>query len=126
MAYMKPEEITTLSRTRNIKVWNPKLRECFEKVYGNELQEMWSKLIDHYETNMGDVCKNSVKQIRCSTFILHGDCDPLVDQEHPRFLMSQISNARLHRFKTGSHNMHQEFADEFNKLVQDFLLESND
>lgn len=122
-AYCKPENRLALHNTRNIKVWNPKVRQIFEKVYGNELQDLWGKLVDHYQINVNDICTDTCKQIRCSTFILHGDIDPLVDLEHPNYLMSQIPDARLHRFPTGSHNIHQEFAQQFNKLVQDFLLE---
>ncbi|CAG2182409.1 unnamed protein product, partial [Oppiella nova] len=121
-AYCKPENIRALVATRNIKVWNPKVRECFERVYGNELQEMWEKLVDHYKVNVDDICRNTAKMIRSPTFILHGDCDPLVDLEHPKYLMSQISDAKLFRFAEGSHNIHQEFAKQFNQLVQDFIL----
>ncbi|XP_054159937.1 valacyclovir hydrolase-like [Oppia nitens] len=122
-AYCKPENKRALMATKNIKVWNPTVRQCFERVYGNELQPMWEKLVDHYQINVDDICRNEAKNIRSPTFILHGDCDPLVDLEHPMYLMSQIPDARLHRFKEGSHNIHQEFAKQFNQLVTDFLLE---
>ncbi|CAG2118821.1 unnamed protein product, partial [Medioppia subpectinata] len=122
--FCKPENIRALYATRNVKVWNPRVRELFESVYGNELQTLWGRLVDFYQSTMLNwSLKSEIKRIHCPTFILHGDIDPLIDLEHPNYLLSHISDSRLHRFADGSHNIHQEFAKQFNQLVQDFLLE---
>lgn len=122
-AYTTQHEKSALTAIKNIKTWNEKVRESFLKVYGNELQTMWERHVDHYVNNLDDICRNEVKKIQCPAFILHGDLDPLVPGEHPKFLLDKISDSRLHRFPKGSHNVHQEFAREFNDLVQDFLME---
>jgi len=121
--YCSPEEKKALSSTKNIEVWNPKVREGFLKVYGDQLQSLWEKHVDHYVKNLDDICKNDVKKIQCPVFVLHGDMDPLIPLEHPNYLVAHIPDSRLHRFAKGSHNIHQEYATEFNKMVQQFLLE---
>jgi valacyclovir hydrolase len=122
-AYCLPREKKALHSTKNIQVWNPKVREGFLKVYGNELQTLWEKHVNHYINNLDDICRNDVKKIQCPVLILHGDMDPLIPLEHPNYLLSQIPDSRLHRFAKGSHNIHQQFTEEFNRIVQEFLLE---
>lgn len=121
-AYYTEKVKKALSLSRNIEVWNPKVREGFLNVYGNELQQLWEKHVDHCH-NLDDICKDDVKKIQCPVFVLHGDKDPLITLEHPNYLVSQIPDSRLYRFPNGSHNIHQEFAQLFNKIAQGFLLE---
>lgn len=122
-AYCLPQEKKALSATRNINVWNTKVREGFLKVYGDELQILWERHVDHYVNNLNDICRNDVKKIQCPVMVLHGDMDPLIPLEHPLFLVKEIGDSRLYRFPKGSHNIHQEFAKQFNSMVQEFLLE---
>ena len=70
---------------------------------------------------------NSVRQrlhlIRCPTFLLHGMKDPLVPTFHADVLKKGIVNSRLHMFPDGKHNIHLAYAQEFNKMLVDFLHE---
>jgi pimeloyl-ACP methyl ester carboxylesterase len=43
--------------------------------------------------------------------------------EHPNFLVKNIPDATLYRFARGSHDIHQAFPEQFNKIVTDFFLE---
>jgi len=120
-AYVLPREKLILETMRDINLWKPKMKQCFDQIYGREWIELINKHIDHYH-NLNDICKNEVQNIRCSTLVLHGNLDPL-PEEHPKFLTHNIPDSRLHRFPRGPHNLHQEFHLEFNKVVTQFLLE---
>jgi len=50
--------------------------------------------------------------------------DALVPQEHPDFLHSQIRGSKLINWPEAKHNLHLRYANEFNKLVTEFLLQS--
>ena len=122
-AYSLPVEKKVLNACRNVKkMWNEVSRAGYEKVYGDELQSLWDKHVDHYVKNLDDICKDQVKYIKCPTFIMHGDRD-LLPLEHPFFLANNIPDARLHRFKDFGHNLHIENASKFNQMAEDFLLE---
>ena len=56
--------------------------------------------------------------------VLHGDLDPL-PKEHPMFLTDKIGDSCLYRFSKGAHDIHQEFSEEFNRVVTDFLQEES-
>ncbi|XP_054159966.1 valacyclovir hydrolase-like [Oppia nitens] len=123
-AYVVSQEKRVINAIRDIRIWNPQTRYFYEAVYGNELPVLWNKHCDHYINNLDDICRNQVHNIMSPTFVLHGDLDPL-PLEHPLFLCKTIADSRLYRFKSGSHNIHQEFSEEFNKMVTNFLLEDN-
>eukprot|EP00439_Symbiodinium_sp_Y106_P023981 s5031_g2.t3 len=105
------------------KAWSKRMLETHRPVYGDDLQPMWSSFCDAmkmmYDAG-GDICQKEAKQVKCPTFILHGAKDPLVPSHHPEWFHQAIEASRLHVFPEGKHNIHQKFADEFNKL----LLES--
>ncbi|CAG2168969.1 unnamed protein product [Oppiella nova] len=123
-AYVLPQEKYALHAIRDPSKWKLQTLQHFEAVYGNELKDMWNKHCDHYIKNLDDICKNDVHQIRCPTLVLHGDLDPL-PEEHPLFLTDKIAYSELYRFPRGAHNIHQEFSDEFNKVVSNFLLDDS-
>ncbi|KAK7505671.1 hypothetical protein BaRGS_00002942 [Batillaria attramentaria] len=104
------------------------MRDPMVQLYGADyLQTMWSKWIVAYagywtERN-GDLCMKEVKQVRCPTLIIHGQKDVMVEQEHADYLHATIPGSQLVYWPEGKHNLHLKYADEFNKLTEEFLDE---
>ncbi|XP_022608827.1 valacyclovir hydrolase isoform X2 [Seriola dumerili] len=69
----------------------------------------------------GSICMELLPLITCPTLIIHGEKDPMVPSFHPQSLLKHIKGSRLHLMPEGKHNLHLRYADEFNKLVEDFL-----
>nr|XP_046247570.1 valacyclovir hydrolase isoform X3 [Scatophagus argus] len=69
----------------------------------------------------GSICMELLPLISCPTLIVHGEKDPMVPSIHPQCLLKHIKGSKLHLMPEGKHNLHLRFADEFNKLVEDFL-----
>ncbi|KAG9509079.1 Valacyclovir hydrolase [Fragariocoptes setiger] len=127
--YCSAHDLTAVSRTRDTSIFDPKSRELYVKAYGEELfEQLWHKHVDYCVSFTGNAVaiwdiRDRMKTIKCPTLILHGDKDPLIDKEHPGTAERLIPDSRLVRFANGSHNIHQTYAKEFNKIVTDFLLE---
>ena len=127
MAYITIDNIKVVIKYRDINNWNPRVKHRYEKVYDNETQSLWNDLVYNYSTTFisnGDICKDRVQRIQCPTLILHGDNDPIVSLSDVMYLNQMIPNSRLHRFSKGSHDIHCEYVQEFNELVQNYLTES--
>ena len=127
MAYVTKDNIRSIFKSRDINKWNPRVKQRYEKVYGNELQTLWSDLVDNYTKiflTKGDICKDSVHLIQCPTFILHGVNDPIVSLSDAMYLKNEISNSQLYQFSEGSHDIHCQYVQEFNELVQNFLRDT--
>ncbi|VEN44650.1 unnamed protein product [Callosobruchus maculatus] len=126
-SYILPEEVKIYEKMRDISNWSERMKAPLIEMYTEKgLQEMWYSWCDtliEMAQNGGNICKDKLKDIRCPTFILHGDKDPMVAPEHPGYLFSNIRMAKLHRFPEGKHNIHLKYAEEFNKLVTDFLTQ---
>ena len=94
-------------------------------MYGVEgLQAMWSSACDAwaamYERG-GDVCAAEAKRINCPVLILHGAKDPITPVSQARWFHEMIPDASLFVFPDGKHNIHQRFAEDFNRKVEAFL-----
>ncbi|MDQ6785360.1 MAG: alpha/beta hydrolase [Acidobacteriota bacterium] len=64
-----------------------------------------------------------VREIKAETLILTGDNDAVVPPQNSANLARAIPNARLEIIKGGSHMFFIEKAEEFNKIITDFLEE---
>ncbi|XP_057554919.1 valacyclovir hydrolase isoform X3 [Hippopotamus amphibius kiboko] len=73
------------------------------------------------ELYQGSICRHLLPLVQCPTLIVHGEKDPLVPRFHADFIHRHVRGSRLHLMPEGKHNLHLRFADEFNKLVEDFL-----
>ncbi|XP_011144727.1 valacyclovir hydrolase [Harpegnathos saltator] len=129
-AYIHPDEMKLYEKVRSIDTWSEKMRTPMIKAYGEDyFRKTWSDWIDAmhklYEKRNGDVCKQVLPKIRCPTLIVYGAKDMMVLPEHSEYLKQNIANSKLHIFEKGAHNLHLRYADEFNKLVTDFLLEKS-
>jgi valacyclovir hydrolase len=103
-----------------------KMKELHINVYRKEtFNKLWTELCDAYG-RYDDICKSDLPNIKCPTFILHSKQDPIVSARHALYLNQNIKNCRIHWFSGPYHNIHYKFAKDFNKLVQDFLLEDQE
>ncbi|MGE0821500.1 MAG: alpha/beta fold hydrolase [Candidatus Binatia bacterium] len=125
-AYLSSEDIAAYEQTRLLSSWSQRMLDTMGAVYGDELQDLWSRWCDAmvaiYRAG-GELCRQRLHQIRCPTFILHGAKDPLVPTFHADVLKNGIAQARLHMFPEGKHNIHLAYAQEFNQMLVDFLRE---
>lgn len=127
--YASEYDIKAVSRTRDTSVFHPISRDLYIGAYGKELfEQLWHKHVDYCVSFAGNATaiwdiRERMKTIKCPTLILHGDKDPLIDKNHPYTAERIIADSRLYRFANGSHNIHQTYEKEFNKVVTDFLLE---
>jgi len=98
--------------------------EAMSAIYGAELQDRWVRGCDAMQALYqagGELCRQRLHLIRCPTLILHGGKDPLVPSFHADVLQQGISGSRLHIFPEGKHNIHLAYAQEFNRMMVDFL-----
>ncbi|XP_070567447.1 valacyclovir hydrolase-like [Ptychodera flava] len=125
-SFVAEEDIKLYEATRDINDWSERMRTPMINMYGEEYfrktWEAWVDGISRYWTEFeGDICKAELKNIKCPTLIVHGQKDPLVPQYHPDHLVANIKGSKLINWPDAKHNLHLRYADEFNKLVEDFL-----
>ncbi|MBI3248035.1 MAG: alpha/beta hydrolase [Deltaproteobacteria bacterium] len=123
-AYLTDEDIAAYEKTRLLSSWSPRMVHTMGQVYGARLQELWSAWCDAMQAMYragGDICRQRLGEIRCPTLLLQGQKDPLVPNFHADVLHQSIAGSRLHLFPNGKHNIHQAYAQEFNRVVVDFL-----
>ncbi|XP_034035265.1 valacyclovir hydrolase [Thalassophryne amazonica] len=125
-AFVSQEDVNLYNKVRDVSMWNVKMRQPMEEVYGAELfvktWEAWVDAIAQFVNRpQGSICMELLPLISCPTLIVHGEKDPLVPRIHPQYLLKHIAGSRLHLMPEGKHNLHLRFAAEFNKLVEDFL-----
>ncbi|KAG6445029.1 hypothetical protein O3G_MSEX003669 [Manduca sexta] len=103
------------------------MRQPMIDVYGEEFfAKYWAEwtdgMINIFNKHDGNLCSSLLKDIKCPTFILYGEKDPMVDQVHVSHLHTHIEGSRIHLYPEGKHNIHLRYAEDFNKRVQEFLL----
>jgi valacyclovir hydrolase len=123
-AYLTNEDIEAYEKTRSLSSWSPRMVQAMGQIYGEELQTLWTAWCDAMLAILkagGDVCRERLGEIHCPTLILHGAKDPLVPNFHADMLHAGITGSRLHFFPEGKHNIHQAYAQEFNRMLVEFL-----
>ncbi|XP_056270739.1 valacyclovir hydrolase [Pseudoliparis swirei] len=125
-AFVSQQDLTLYNAVRDVSKWSAKMRKPMEDLYGAEAfaktWEAWGDGIAQFAKRPeGSICLELLPLISCPTFILHGEKDPMVASFHPQSLLKHIKESRLHLMPEGKHNIHLRYADEFNKLVEDFL-----
>ncbi|KAL0881914.1 hypothetical protein ABMA27_001675 [Loxostege sticticalis] len=128
-SFILPHELELYEKIRDINSWSKRMRDPMIEVYGEELfAKYWSRWVDGmvalFKANDGNICNELLKDIKCPTFILYGEKDPMVDKVHASHLHTNITGSRLKLYPKGKHNIHINFAEDFNKSVQEFLLQS--
>jgi len=126
-AYITKEDVETYEGMRDVEAaWSARMLATHRAVYGDDVQPMWSSFCDAMKTIYeagGDFCQKEAKSLQCPTLILHGEKDPIVPTHHPQWFHENIAGSRMHVFPGGKHNIHQKFAEEFNRMVLDFFAE---
>lgn len=129
-AFVSREDLKLYDAVRDVSRWSPRMRQPMEEVYGADVfAKTWEAWVDGIaqfaDRPEGSICMELLPLIKCQTLIIHGEKDPMVPSFHPQYLLKHIKDSRLHLMPEGKHNLHLRYADEFNKLVEDFLEESN-
>uniref|UniRef100_A0A2K6SJE6 AB hydrolase-1 domain-containing protein n=1 Tax=Saimiri boliviensis boliviensis TaxID=39432 RepID=A0A2K6SJE6_SAIBB len=103
----------------NISKWRERIRKPLEALYGYDyFARTCEKWVDGRN---GNICQHLLPQVQCPTLIVHGEKDPLVPRFHADFIHEHMKCSRLHLIPETKYNLHLRFADEFNKLAEDFL-----
>ncbi|XP_006004493.1 valacyclovir hydrolase isoform X2 [Latimeria chalumnae] len=126
-AFVHDEDLKLYNAVRDVASWSERMRKPMEELYGAEYfaktWAAWVEGISRFAKNPdGSICRDLVSSVSCPTLIIHGQKDVMVPHFHPEFLHSHIKDSRLHLMPNGKHNLHLRFAEEFNKLVEDFLI----
>ncbi|XP_049871065.1 valacyclovir hydrolase isoform X2 [Pectinophora gossypiella] len=122
-----PHELEVYKKIRDIDSWSKRMREPMIAVYGEDLfRKYWAEWVDGmvalFNAKNGEICSSMLKNIKCPTFILYGQKDPMVDGSHVAHLHTNIEGSRIHLYPDGKHNIHIAYAEDFNKRIEEFLL----
>ncbi|KAG7236131.1 hypothetical protein INR49_000695 [Caranx melampygus] len=125
-AFVSQQDLKLYDAVRDVSRWSARMRQPMEEVYGAEVfATTWEGWVDGIaqfaKRPEGSICMELLPLITCPTLIVHGEKDPMVPSFHPQYLLKHIKGSRLHLMPEGKHNLHLRYADEFNKLVEDFL-----
>ncbi|KAL3046999.1 hypothetical protein OYC64_021262 [Pagothenia borchgrevinki] len=125
-AFVSQQDLELYEAVRDVSRWSARMRQPMEEVYGAEVfAKTWKAWVDgiaqYAKRPEGSICMELLPLISCPTLIIHGEKDPMVPNFHPQYLLKHIKGSQLHLMPEGKHNLHLRYADEFNKLVEDFL-----
>ncbi|XP_058790154.1 valacyclovir hydrolase-like [Phymastichus coffea] len=129
--YITPQEMALYEISKDLSTWSERVRRSLITIYGEKyLQDTLSSWIDArrfiVENNNGDICKGDLSKIKSQTLIVHGKKDIIIPIEHPHYIKANIKNSKLKIFNDGRHNAHLKYADEFNALANNFLINEED
>lgn len=125
-AYVSEEDEMIYQGIRDVSKWSEKIRKPLETLYG---YDYFAKTCEKWVDGMkqfkhlpdGNICRHLLPLVQCPTLIVHGAKDPMVPRFHADFIHKHVKGSRLHLMPEGKHNLHLRFANEFNKLAEDFL-----
>ncbi|XP_039984464.1 valacyclovir hydrolase isoform X2 [Xiphias gladius] len=125
-AFVSRQDLELYDAVRDVSKWSARMRQPMEEVYGAEVfAKTWEAWVDGItqfaKRPEGSICMELLPLITCPTLIIHGEKDPMVPSFHPQYLLKHIKGSGLHLMPEGKHNLHLRYADEFNRLVGDFL-----
>ncbi|XP_023390410.1 valacyclovir hydrolase isoform X2 [Pteropus vampyrus] len=125
-AYVTEEDEVIYQSIRDVSKWSEKIRKPLETLYGYDYLaktcEKWVDGINQFKhLPDGNICRHLLPLVQCPTLIVHGEKDQLVPRFHADFIHEHVKGSRLHLMPGGKHNLHIRFANEFNKLAEDFL-----
>ncbi|XP_053321962.1 valacyclovir hydrolase isoform X2 [Spea bombifrons] len=126
-AYVSEEDLRLYDAVKDVSNWSDKMRKPMEDLYGEEYFvktfKAWVDSMSNFASRPGgNICQHLLPFIECPTLIIHGLKDAMVPLFHAHFLHQQIKDSRLHIMPDGKHNLHLRYAEEFNRLVEEFLL----
>ncbi|XP_028260053.1 valacyclovir hydrolase [Parambassis ranga] len=126
--FVSQADLKLYDAVRDVSRWSSRMRQPMEEVYGPQVfAKTWDAWVDGIAQFAhrpgGSICMELLPLISSPTLIVHGEKDPMVPSIHPQYLHTHIAGSRLHLMPEGKHNLHLRYAEEFNKLVEDFLEE---
>uniref|UniRef100_A0A3B3DID4 AB hydrolase-1 domain-containing protein n=1 Tax=Oryzias melastigma TaxID=30732 RepID=A0A3B3DID4_ORYME len=126
-AFVSEEDLKLYNMVRDVSRWSARMRQPME-VYGSQVfAQTWEAWVDGItqfaKRPGGSICREQLPFISCPTLIVHGEKDPMVPSFHPQYLLKHSKDPGKRRPLKGKHNLHLRYADEFNKLVENFLEE---
>ena len=127
-SFISADDIAKMERLRQISVWSDRVRQNLVAVYGDSLQDLWSRYCDGIQAifrSQGRICNDKLALIRCPTLILHGAKDPITPEFHPCMIHQGIAGSQLHVFESGRHDVHLALFEEFNRVVLPFLAKES-
>ncbi|XP_037530388.1 valacyclovir hydrolase [Nematolebias whitei] len=127
-AFVSEADLKLYNMVRDVSKWSARMRQPMEEMYGAQaFAKLWESWVDGIAQFLhrpeGSICMELLPLIKCPTLIIHGEKDPMVPSVHPQYLHKHIQASRLHLMPEGKHNLHLRYAEEFNRLVEDFLEE---
>ncbi|KFP63236.1 Valacyclovir hydrolase, partial [Cariama cristata] len=125
-ASVTQEDVRIYNGIRDVSKWSEKVKKPLEDMYGHKYFAKtcaaWVDGISRFaEKSDGNICQQLLPDIKCPTFIIHGEKDPLVPQAHAEYIHKHIKGSRLLLMPEGKHNLHLRFAEDFNRQVEGFL-----
>ncbi|KAE8597799.1 hypothetical protein XENTR_v10016602 [Xenopus tropicalis] len=125
-AFVTEEDLKLYNAVKDVSNWSKKMRKPMEDLYGKEYFantfKAWCEAMYKLASRPdGNICQHLLPLIDCPTLIIHGLKDAMVPSFHPQYIHEQIKGSRLHLMPDGKHNLHLRYAEEFNRLVKDFL-----
>ncbi|XP_023944372.2 valacyclovir hydrolase [Bicyclus anynana] len=125
-SHMLLSETENYKKMKDLKNWSKPVLGAMMKMYGEEVfVKKLNKWVDNIVNNYHVfTCDDLLKDIRCPTMIMYGEKDQMVDNSHVKYLQERIKNSRVHLYPEGKHNIHMKYAEDFNRRVQDFFLET--
>jgi len=125
-AYIAKSDIDMIDAVSDVSRWSDRMRKPMEDIYGSNFPSLWTAWCgaykDYYD-NGGDICRDDLANITAPALVIHGMKDAMVAEEHIHFLHENISSSRQVIWPEGKHNLHLKYREEFNRMVQQFLLE---
>ncbi|DAZ95454.1 TPA: hypothetical protein N0F65_013023 [Lagenidium giganteum] len=128
-AFVTDEDIEAYEAYGHPSKWHPELLAQAEAVYGEELHEEMTNMLDKLRAirdDDGDLYCGWLPQIKSKTLVITGEKDKLVADFHGEYLNERIMHSRLHVIANGRHDVQASHADEFNRVVLGFLDEADD
>ncbi|KAM4705026.1 valacyclovir hydrolase [Rhinophrynus dorsalis] len=125
-AYVTEEDVKLYDAVKDVSKWSEKMRKPMEDLYGREYfsntWKAWVEAVSLFTSRPdGNICRQWLPFIECPTLIIHGQKDAIVPTFHAQFIHQEIKGSRLHLMPDGKHNLHLRYAEDFNRLVEDFL-----
>lgn len=124
-AYIVKSDMEMIEAVQDVSKWSDRMRAPMEAIYGDSFPNLWSSWCEAYRKYYdagGDICKEDLNHIRAPTLIIHGAKDAMVAGEHVHFLHNNIKDSEKFIFEDGKHNLHFKYKEEFNEMVDNFLI----
>ncbi|XP_037608418.1 valacyclovir hydrolase-like [Sebastes umbrosus] len=125
-AFITEVDVKIHNETRDVSTARWEKIGPMTEMYGEKaFAKGWSDLLDAYSQFPnrpgGSICLELLPLISCPTLIVHGERDRIAPFFHSQLQHEHIKGSRLHIIPNGGHALHDDYPDEFNKLVEDFL-----